>query len=59
MLIKDGFAIENLGPAILAATLRDEKKNYLVTLTKSAGIILELIDKSFYLLLQNKTTIEI
>lgn len=47
-LINDGFAAEDLRPSMLAATLRDEKKDHLVALTKSAGIIQELVDKSLH-----------
>ncbi len=43
---------------MLTATLRDKKKDYLVALTKSAGIIQELVDKSLYSLLHNKTSAE-
>ncbi len=57
-LIEDGFASEDLRPSMLAAALRDEKKNYLIALTKSAGIIQELVDKNLHPLLHNKTTAE-
>lgn len=43
---------------MLAAALRDEKKDYLVALTKSAGIIQELVDKSLHPLFYNKTATE-
>ena len=54
-LIEDRFAEEDLRSSMLAAALRDEKKDYLVALTKSVGIIQELVDKSFHPLLHNKT----
>lgn len=57
-LIEDGFAAEDLRPSMLAAALRDDKKDYLVTLTKSAGIIQELVDKSLHPLIHNKTAAE-
>ncbi len=38
--------------------LRNENKDYLTALTKSANIIKKLVDKSFYLFLKNKTTTE-
>lgn len=44
---------------MLAIALKDEKKDYFVTLTKSIGIIQELVDKSLHPLLYNKTAIEI
>lgn len=37
---------------------RDEKKNHLITLTKSAGLINGLVDKSFHSLLNNQTAAE-
>lgn len=40
------------------SALRDEKKDHLAALTKSAGIIRELVDKSLHLLLHNKTAAE-
>ena len=55
-LIEKGFASEDLRPSMLAAALRDERKDYLVALTKSASIIQELVDKSLHLLLHNKTS---
>ncbi len=55
-LIEDGFAAEDLRPFMLAAALRDRKKDYLIALTKSAGIIQELVDKSLHPLLHNKTS---
>lgn len=38
---------------------RDEKKNYLIGLTKSTGLIKKLIDKSFYPLMNNKSAAKI
>lgn len=37
--ILDDFVVEVLIPCILISTLREEKKNYLITLSKSADII--------------------
>lgn len=42
--------------ATLVSALRNEKKDHLTALTKSVGIIKELVDKSLHLLLNNKTT---
>lgn len=44
---------------MLAVALRNKKMDYLVALTKSAGIIQELVNKSLHPLLHNKTTAEI
>ena len=41
------------------AALRDEKKDYHVGLTKSAGLIKKLVDKSLHPLLNNKSAAEI
>lgn len=49
----------DLRPSTLVSALRDEKKDYLTALTKSAGIIKELVDKSLHPLLNNKTAAEI
>lgn len=57
-LIEDGFAPADLRPATLVAALRDEKKDHPVALTKSAGLIKELVDKSLHPLLNNKTAAE-
>ena len=57
-LIEDGFAAADLRPSTLVSALRDEKKDHLTALTKSAGLIKELVDKSLYLLLNNKTAAE-
>lgn len=57
-LIEDGFAVADLRPANLVALLRDKKKDHFATLTKNADLIKELIDKSLYLLLYNKTVAE-
>ncbi len=54
-LIKEGFTMEDLRPATLVAALRDEKKDYHVGLTKSAGLIRELVDKTIHPLLNNKS----
>lgn len=45
--------------AILVAVLRDKKKDHLTMLTKSTGLIKELIDKNLHSLLHNKTIAEI
>lgn len=57
-LIEDGFAAADLRPATLVAALRAEKKDHLAALTKSAGLIKELVDKSLHSLLHNKTAAE-
>lgn len=43
---------------MLASALREEKKEYLVALSKSAGIIQELVDKNLHPLLNGKTAQE-
>ncbi len=43
---------------MLVSALRDEKKDHLIALTKSAGIIKELVDKNFHPLLNGKTAQE-
>ena len=57
-LIKETFTLEDLKPATLVIALRNEKKDYHVGLTKSAGLIKELGDKSFQSLLNNKNAAE-
>lgn len=57
-LIEDGFAAVDLRPSTLVSALRDEKKDYLNTLTKSAGLIKELVDRSLHPLLHEKTAQE-
>lgn len=59
IFIKDGFATANLRLATLVAALRDKKKDYLIDLTKSAGLIKEFVDKSLHPLLNNKNAAEI
>lgn len=44
---------------MLVLVLRDKKKDHLITLTKSTGLIKEVVDKSLHLLLNNKTTAKI
>lgn len=44
----------DLRPSTLVSALRDEKKDYLIALTKSAGIIKELVDKNLHPLLNGK-----
>lgn len=56
--IEDGFAAVDLRPSTLVSALRDEKKDYLIAFTKSAGIIKELVDKNLYPLLNGKTAQE-
>lgn len=48
-LIEDGFDVADLPTNMLVAALRDEKKDHLIALTKSAGIIKELVDKNLQL----------
>ena len=48
----------DLRPSTLVSALRDEKKDYLIALTKSAGIIKELVDKNLHPLLNGKTAQE-
>lgn len=57
-LIEDGFAAADLRPSTLVSALRDEKKDHFIALTKSAGLILELVDKSLQPLLNNKSAAE-
>ena len=57
-LIEDGFAAEDLRPSILASVLREKKKNFLAALSKCAGLIKELVDKSLHLLLSEKSAAE-
>lgn len=54
-LIKDGFVQADLRLSTFVLALKDEKKNYLIGLTKSAGIIQELINKNLHPLLNSKT----
>lgn len=58
-LIKDGFVVVNLRPSTLITTIMNEKKDHINVLAKSAKIIKELVDKSLYPLLNNKTSTEI
>lgn len=57
-IIQDGFAQADLRPSTLVSALRDEKKDYLTGLTKSAGIIQELVNKNLHALLNGKTAQE-
>ena len=57
-LIEDGFAAEDLRPSMLASALREEKKDFLAALSKSAGLIKELVDKSLHPLLSEKSAAE-
>ena len=54
-LIEDGFAAADLRPSTLVSVLRDEKKDHFTALTKSAGLIIQLVDKSLHPLLDDKT----
>ena len=45
-------------PSTLVSALRDKKKDHFIALTKNAGLIKELVDKSLHSLLNNKTTAE-
>ncbi len=58
ILIKDSFATENLRPSMLASALREEKKDFLTTFSKSASLIKELIDKNLHPLLSKKSAAE-
>ena len=57
-LIEDGFAAEDLWLSMLASALREEKKDFLAALSKSAGLIKELVDKSLHPLLSDKSAAE-
>lgn len=57
-LIADGFVVNNLKTITLVSALKDKKKEYNLALTKSARLIKELVDRSFYLLLDDKSFIE-
>lgn len=59
IVIEDGFVAADLRPTTLVSALRDKKKDHLATLTKSMGLIKELINKSLYLLFYNKTMAKI
>ena len=48
----------DLKPSTLVSALRDEKKDQINALIKSAGIIKELVNKSLHPLLKNKTAAE-
>lgn len=57
--IKKGFMLKDLRSVTLVSALRDEKKNYYIGLTKSAGQIKVFVDKSVYLLVNNKSAAKI
>lgn len=59
MFIKNAFRTKDLRHSMLAATPKNDKKDYLVALIKSIGIIQELIDKNLYFSLYNKNVVEI
>ncbi len=54
--IVDNFAVNDLKTATLVSVLKDEKQEYTLALTKSAGIIKELVDKSLHPLLDDKSS---
>lgn len=54
-LFEDGFAAADLRPSTLVSVLRDEKKNHFTALTKSAGLIIQLVNKSLHPFLNDKT----
>lgn len=45
----------NLKTTTLVFALRDEKKEQMFAMTKSVGLIKELVNKSLYLLLNDKS----
>lgn len=51
--------MKDLRLATLMAALRDKKKDNYIGLTKSAGLIRELVDKTIYYLLINKSAAQI
>ncbi len=53
--IEDGFDAADVRTNMLVSSLRDEKKDYLIAPTKSAGIIKELVDENLQPLLSGKT----
>lgn len=53
--MNNGFAEDNLRASMLIASLREEKKDYFIVLTKIAGIIQELVDKSLHPLLHDNS----
>lgn len=56
--IANRFAINNLKTTILVFALKNEKNEYALALTKSIGLIKELVDKSLHFLLNNKSFVE-
>lgn len=58
VFIADDFVVNNLKTATLVFTLRDKKKKYNLVLTKSIGILKELIDKNFHPLSDDKCAAE-
>lgn len=55
MLTKNGFATTDLRPSTLVLALRDEKKDHVIALRNRTRLILELVNKSFYFFLNNKS----
>lgn len=53
--MKIDTTVKDLRPLILVATFRDKKKDYHVGLTKSAGLIKKLVNKSLYPFLNYKS----
>lgn len=56
ILIKDRFTLADLQLFIFILVLKNKKKDHFIALTKSASIIKELINKNFYLFLNNNIT---
>lgn len=56
--MEDEFMLVDLRPATLIAALKDEKKDYLIGLTKSIGLIKELVNKSLHPLLNDKSAVK-
>ena len=56
--IEDEFAAIDLRPSTRVLALREEKKDHLTALTKSASLIKELVNKSLHHLFNNETGIE-
>lgn len=58
-LIKNEFAKKELRLFILEIALKNKKKDYLVTFSKNAKIIYELVNKNHLFLFYNKSVVEI
>lgn len=59
MFIKENFMLEDLRLATLVVALRNEKKDYHISFIKSVDLIKELMDKSLYPLLTDKSIAQI